>query len=150
LKLLGVDAGCSGAVCLLNTLTGDTTVEDLQLEGDRTLNCNWFFGRLLEWEPDAAVVEGVFRPNSLVQMKGEIVACCKLFQLPITTVAVVTWKKALLGQNTSDKRISIDRCRHLYPNADLLRPTPKQTKKTVNADRAEAVLLAHYLSSTHR
>lgn len=148
MKLLGVDAGQSGAIALLNTETGEVEIEDTEIEFDGTLNCSWFFAKLTEWEPDAAIIEGVFKPNSLVQQKGEFLACCKLFQLPLTVVAISTWKKAMLGSNTKDKKVSINKCCELYPTAQINRATPAGRKMKPDDNRAEAVLLAEYLRRT--
>jgi hypothetical protein len=147
-RVLGVDAGRAGAVALIDTETGEVRIEDTQLECDRTLNCHWFLERLVEWEPEYAVIENVFKPNSLVEMKGEFQAVCKLAGVPLTHVAVVTWKKKVLGDNTSDKQRSIACTQRLYPQADLNRLSPKKKLPSVNDDRAEAVLLAHYLLTT--
>lgn len=104
--------------------------------------------RLIEWEPVAAGIENVFKDHRLFDMKGEIKACCKLASVPLTHIAVVTWKTKVLGQNTSDKKRSIACCQRLYPNADLLRATPMGKKMNVNGDRAEAVLIAHHIRTT--
>lgn len=150
MKLLGIDAGVSGAWCLLDTTNDETIIEDAEMEPDRTLNCSHLFSRLVEWEPDAAIIENCFRPNSLVQMVGEYLACMKLFQTPVTKIAVTTWKRAVLSQNTSDKKVSIACAQQLYPTADIYRLSPKKKKPVANADRSEAVLLAHYLKSISR
>lgn len=145
MKVLGIDCGKTGAVALLDTETNNTTIEDTVVDDDGSLDCDWFFGRLLEWEPEEAVIEAVYRPNSLVEMKGEFGACCKLFGVPLLSVAVVTWKRRLLGENTSDKQVSIECASKLFPSAALNRPSPKGRKVSPNADRAESLLLAAYL-----
>ena len=150
MKWLGIDAGRTGAVALLNDKTDEVLLEDTQTEHDGSLNCGWFFERLTEWEPDAAVMEQLFNRKSLMYMGGEFGACCKLFQLPLTHVAAKTWKKAVLGFSTDDKKVSIATCERLYSTVSLLRWTPKATKQVKNADRAEALLLAHWLMTTHR
>lgn len=148
MRLLGIDAGCQGAIALLDTDTKQVLIEDNQLEGDRSLNCHWFLEKLVEWEPVAAIIENVFKPNSLVQMKGEFQAVCKLADVPLTHVAIVTWKRKVLGENTSDKQRSIECVQRLYPNAPINRQSPKKRKEAPNDDRSEATLLAHYLSLT--
>lgn len=142
MRALGIDCGKTGAVALI----ADTvSVEDVQTTPDGGLDCDWFFGLLERWSPDCAVIEAVYRPNCLVEMKGEYVACCKLYGIPLTSVPVVTWKKRLLGSNTSDKKVSLSKCSTLYPQANILRPSPKGRTLTQSPDRAEAVLLADWL-----
>lgn len=148
MKLLGIDCGRQGAIALLNTDDDTVMVADTELEGDRTLNCHWFLERVSDWEPDQAVIENVFKPNSLVEMKGEFQAVCKLAELPLSHVAVVTWKLRVLGVNSSDKERSIECVRKLYPNAPVNRPSPKGRTSSPNHDRCEAVLLAHWLRLT--
>jgi len=144
-KLLGIDAGKSGSVALLDTDSKRTFIEDTVIEDDGSLDCRWFSDRLLEWEPVAAIIEAVYKPNSLVEMKGEFKGVCKTLNIPIRSVAIVSWKTLVIGQNTSDKKRSIECAQRLYPQADLIRLSPKQQKPVLNADRAEALLLAHYM-----
>jgi hypothetical protein len=143
--VLGVDAGKSGACALLddNSLLD---IRDLPLDDDGELDGPLFFEWLCGWEPRLLVVEDCFRPKSLVTMCGEIRAVAKLAGVSRLVAAVVTWKKAVLGENTSDKKKSVAKCRSLFPSADLVRPGAR----TDNADRAEAVLLAHWGLQTRK
>jgi hypothetical protein len=146
--ICGIDVGKTGAIALLDTTATiyDTPMLwDIETLNDGTIDAFWFYTLLDQWGADVAVIEGVFRPNSLVKLAGEVSAICKLKEIPLTIVPVVTWKKEILGENTSDKKRSIELCQQIYPTANLNRPSPKIQKPVPNADRAEALLLAEYL-----
>jgi hypothetical protein len=140
LKLVGVDAGVTGAVALLDTAADTIDVHDIELDGDRQLDARWLFHLLLEWEPVRLVTEDTFRVKPLLRQTGAIVAVGQILELDVHVVAVTTWKRALLGQNTNDKRLSIRCAQQLAPQAQLRKPRAR----TDSADRAEAVLLALY------
>ena len=144
MKVVGIDAGVSGAVALYNTATTELEIYDIELDGFRRLNAKWLFDLLLEWEPDTLATEDTFRPKSLIHQTGGIVAVAQILEIPYRLVAVTTWKKAVLGENTSDKEKSINKCKELFPKqVNLLR---KPRARTDSPDRAEAVLIAYYLT----
>lgn len=88
------------------------------------------------------VTEAVFRPNSLVRLLGAVEAIAEVAgDFGVLVTPVVTWKKAVLGSNSSDKAVSIARCRDLWPTLSLKR-TPRAT--TDSHDFAESALLAYY------
>jgi len=136
MKIAGVDAGQKGCVALFDTVEDIFTLHDNVLLEDRTLDTRWLFDLLLEWEPDIVIVEDCFRGKKIIRFAGEVAAVAKILGVELQVINVATWKKEMLGQNTSNKSVSINRCKKLRPEVDLIR------KRTENADRAEAVLLA--------
>lgn len=146
--LCGVDCGSAGSVAFVDSDSGDAEVFDTELTTDRLLDCQWLLQVLLDKEPAKAVIEYCFKPLSLVRMLGRFEAVFDLASVPLEVVAVSKWKTKVLGENTKDKDRSIRLCQQLYPQADLLRPTPAGRKKNIDHNRAEAVLLAHYLRLT--
>jgi hypothetical protein len=149
LKIVGIDLGKKGYCALYDTDYRDTpTTFPLPLDHNEELDAHQLLTLLLDADVKAAVMEKVFKPNVLVRMYGEVVAVCKVLQMEvIERVAVVTWKKAVLGQNTSDKEVSIAKCEELFPKLDLtLPPSNRKRKKTKNDDKAEAALLAKWLA----
>lgn len=149
MKWCGIDLGKSGALALIDTESGEVKVEDTQLDEFRELDCVWAFTLLNDWEPDSAILESCFNNNGLVEMGGQYIAICRLLQIPIQKVAPSKWKRAVLGASTNDKERSIACVQKLYPQADLLRPTPAGRMTNIDHNRAEAVLLAHQLRLTH-
>lgn len=146
MKLLGIDNGKSGSCALYNTLTEEVDVVDNEVLFDGTLDSHWFFTKLNEWEPDAAIIEFCFNNNGLVEMGGEFISVCKLMQVPIQKVSATKWKKAVLGSSANNKPLSVKKCCDLLPQANISRPTPAGRKTNLDHNRAEAVLLALYLS----
>lgn len=144
----GVDCGCEGSVAVIDSDSEEVWVEDTQLTPDRTLDGHWLLSLLMEHSPTLAVIEYCFKPLSLVRMLGQFEGVLSLCQVDCEVVAVSKWKKAVFGENHKDKQRSIDLCLQLYPKADLWRPTPAGRKKNLDHNRAEAVLLAHYLKSS--
>ncbi len=145
MKILGVDAGRTGAYAMFDTTANSLTVGDLPTDDDG-LQAQKFFQTILEWEPDVLVTEDTFQPKSLVRMTGEVVALGKLAVAIVEVVAVVTWKKRVLGENSSDKSLSIAKAKELFPDVDLMRPRARKPSH----DRAEAVNLAWYYHDLHR
>lgn len=145
MKLAAVDNGKSGAIALLHSDTMSLHIEDTKLDNNRELDCGWVFELLSEWEPDAAIIEGCFKNNDLVEMGGEFKAICRLLNIPLTKVAIASWKKNIFGRNHNDKELSVNTCLQLLPNAPLDRPTPKGRKVNLDHNRAEAALLSLYL-----
>lgn len=146
MKFCGIDNGIYGSIALLNP-DGSTVISDTQLNDKRTLDVHWAFQWINDNEPDYCVIEVCHNNNPLVEMGGKWIAVCELMSVPIMKVAVNKWKKATLGISTKEKKVSIAKCMELYPSADLNRPTPKLKKVSLNADRAEALLLAHWLKT---
>lgn len=143
MKVAGCDAGKAGAVAVLDTATQDVDILDIPLDGHRDLDTQLLFQWLLERSPDRLVVEDCWQPKTLVLMCGEVAAVAKLLGADFRRVAVSTWKKAVLGENTSDKQRSIEQCKILAPQALLRKPKCR----TDSPDRAEAVLLAIYAAT---
>lgn len=146
----GLDAGVEGAVAFVSDASDEVAVFDTHLTADRTLDGLWLLERLTEQEPVAAVIEYCFQPLSLVRMVGQFEGVLSLCGVPCEVAAVSKWKTAVFGENHKDKQRSIDLCLQLYPKADLWRPTPAGRKKNLDHNRAEAVLLAHYLKSSRQ
>ena len=140
MTLLGVDAGQKGGICVLRDGEVDQLWE-MPLLDDRTLDSVSFFNQVSEHHPDKMIIEQCFKPISLLWMCGEITSLCKLIDCGIHIVSPNRWKKAILGQVTSDKAISITRCQELYPDVNLIPPRCRVPKDGL----AEAVLVARYL-----
>ena len=146
MKIAGIDCGVKGSCALLDTEADSAPVFfDIPLNDDRQIDTHALFTKLLEFEPDVVVTEFTFKPISLIQQTGEVMAVAKILQCHLEVVAVSRWKTAVLGTNTSDKEVSITRAQALYPTAEFVKPRCR----TVSPDRCEAALLAHwYLQST--
>lgn len=141
MKIVGVDLGKEGAVAHLDTADDSLTVFDMPIDTSGRIDSHELFQRWLDWEPDLAVIEGVWRPLSLVRQAGAVEAICGVLQIECKAVAVVNWKVAMTGVNTNNKELSIQRCKQIRPDAQLRR---NARCRTDSADRAEAVLLALY------
>lgn len=144
MKVVGCDCGKRGAVALMNS-GKPVVVVDTVLNSKEELDANWFLHLLLDWEVESdphalLVMEDCWRPKTLVQFVGKVKAVSEIVGIEYLTVAINTWKTRILGTNTRDKSKSIALCQKLYPSVDLLRPGAR----TLNADRAEALLLAKY------
>ena len=139
MKLLGVDLGKSGAIAELDTTTNSISVYDMPIDSDGRLDSHALFTRLIEFEPNAAVCEDVWRPVSLVRQAGALEAVCGILQCDCRRVAVVSWKRHYFGENTNDKQRSIRKCQELAPEVNLLKSS---RSRVPSPDRAEAVLLA--------
>lgn len=143
--LVGVDLGKSGAIAW-HTPT-ETGVVDMPLDDGGDLDANEVAALLTrvlpadEYANSLVVCEAVFRPNSLCEQLGALRAICQIVDRRLLVVPVVRWKKAVLGCNTSDKKVSIDCAKRLYPDVPLRRTSRCRTD---SPDRAEALLLAHF------
>ena len=145
MRVLGIDCGKEGALALIDTKTEEVVIEDAVMKDDGTLDCNWCFRLLMEWQPTAAAIEQCFRPQSLVRMEGSYQAVAELLSVTLYRIPVTTWKRSMVGQNTNNKGLSISCCQQLFPSADINRLSPIRRKPSPNADRAEALLIAAHL-----
>jgi hypothetical protein len=148
LKLLGIDNGLEGALALLDTESGEVLVADTKLDPFREIDCHWIFTLLTDWEPDHACIEICHNNNGLVERGGYYIGICRLLQIPVLKADVRSWKRKVLGTSTNDKTLSVTTCQRLFPQADIDRPTPKGKRVNKDHNRAEAVLLSHYLQTT--
>lgn len=144
--VLGVDPGLTGAWAMLDASGGLVAVEDLPVIRDGRLawiDADALFSRLLEvrgGKTMRAVVERVHampRNGSQAAFSqgatlGSILAALQLVRARIELVPPAVWKRA--AGLTSDKGLSLDRARLLFPDAPLDR------KK--DHGRAEALLIA--------
>ena len=145
---LAIDPGITGAIAILD---GDGTLEllaDLPVIRDHSLA--WIDGAELQsivrdasgGRPCRAVVERVSAmPRQGVSSSfafgvgfGSVLGVLQAMHLPIELITPVVWKRAL--GLTSEKRVSLDRARLLFPTADL--------RLAKHDGRAEAALLAYY------
>lgn len=145
---LGVDPGLTGALALLD---GDGALEllaDLPIVRDRSLA--WVDGGQLQsllldalrGRQCRAVVErvsamprqGVASSFAFGVGLGSILSVLQALHLPLELVTPGVWKRCL--GLTSDKGVSIDRARLLYPQAEL--------HLAKHDGRAEALLIAHH------
>ena len=150
----GIDLGKKGAVAFYDTKVRDVTAyHKLPLNDEGELDSPCFLNLMLDVDPKAAVMEQVFRPNSVVKFWGAALAVCQILGCsPIEQAAVVTWKKAMLGEKTGDKSISIRVCEATIPFLSTVPTMPstgsgkkKSTVKTKDDNIAEAALLAKWL-----
>jgi len=141
----GIDCGLSGALAFLSDSPADLCVYDTPLTEKGTVDWEGVVALFGTHCPQQAIIEICFNNLGLVKMAGGFIALLSYVGVPTVETAVVSWKKALFGENHKDKERSIALCQQLYPKADLWRPTPKGKKKNLDHNRAEAVLLAHYL-----
>ncbi len=144
-KFVGVDLGNSGAVAIWNGKADSSpTIHLFPIKEDGELNAAEL-SRLLLATGDRrdlfVVFERVFKPLSLVRKQGAAQAVCDTLGIDCEATAVVTWKKRVLGENSNDKQISVNRAKELWPGIDLKR-TPRS--RTDWHDAAEASLLAYY------
>lgn len=143
MKIAGIDAGCSGAVALLDTDKNSVEVSDIVLDSDRSLDAHWLFGILIDFKPAKVITEYTFKPLSLVQQTGAIRAVSQIVGANHYVVPVTTWKRKMLGTNTNDKEVSITCVKKLMPTTESLLRRNSRCKKD-SPDRAEAILLALY------
>jgi hypothetical protein len=148
MRLLGIDNGLGGSLALLDTDTNTVEIKDVQLTPLRELDCPWIFQTISDWGPDRAVIEYCHNNNGLVERGGYYIAVCNLLEVPIEKIAVNKWKKAILGQSTNNKPLSVETCQRLLPQADISRPSPKRRVVKPDHNRAEAALMALYLKRT--
>jgi hypothetical protein len=146
MKVAAIDLGKTGCLCLLDTKENTLELHDVELDYAERLDASWLFNTLLDWEAEQLIIEDVFRRKSLIYQAGAAVAVSQLLNIPVTIIAVVTWKKAILGENTNNKEVSIKKCLELYPQSETLLKKPRA--RTYSPDRAESVLLAHYLKQS--
>ncbi len=144
--VIGVDAGKSGAAAAYNVAANSFDVIDLPLDSERDLDAVAFYSWMCKFDPSYLVVEDCWQPLTLIRMCGEIAAVGKLAGAVVERIAVCTWKIDMLGVNSSDKELSLKKCKQLRPEINLLK-TPRAKKPS--ADRAEAVLLALYAAKIY-
>lgn len=120
----------------------------MPLKDDRELDCSALFHLLIDWEVERGIIEQCFSNNDLVEMGGKIIAVAELVGCRVEKVSVARWKKSVFGHVSNVKQEAIDLCQRLYPNADILRPTPKGRKMNPDHNRADAVLMCHHLRRT--
>ncbi len=148
---IGIDPGLYGAIAILNE---DKFVEVYDMpvmhkgEGVVKNQVNAAgVANILRKFPSASVVielvnampgQGVSSVFSLGDSFGSLRGVTAALGLPVTFVHPIKWKKYYTL--TSDKEIARAKAINMYPNAEL------GLKK--HSDRAEALLLAHYLWAT--
>lgn len=157
---LAIDIGLTGALAAVDSY-GTARVVDLPTVPDgktRRLDGRALIVALREFWPlngsDAMLVFEDVRPRpmgngnghgntmhsqgSLMRSRGAIEAACDIARVPMVTVQPATWKRHL-GLLKSEKGASREKALALYPAlADRL-------KRVKDHNRAEAVLLAHWL-----
>jgi len=142
---IGIDLGKEGAVAALTeTESGwDVLVLPLPLREDRDLDAVALYKMLSHYEGVAKSIwwEATFRPNSLVRMQGAVDAVASLIDAPAAAVAVVTWKKAILGENTNDKERSLAWVRSRFLGVNLRRTARSRVD---SHDFAEAICIGAY------
>jgi hypothetical protein len=146
---IGIDLGKEGAVAVLTK--GDegwsVEVQPMPLREDRDLDSEALLDVLFRVEQKGYPAdlrirwEATFRPNSLVRMQGAVDAIASLVSKDAEAVAVVTWKKSILGENTDDKERSLAWVRSRFPAANLRRT---KRSRTDSHDFAEAICIGAY------
>lgn len=142
---IGIDLGKEGAVAVLKKGDDGWTVDvqPMPLRADRDLDSEALLKLLVDNEDGLQRIrwEATFRPNSLVRMQGAVDAIASLVSSKAEATAVVTWKKAILGENTDDKERSLAWVRSRFPAANLRRT---KRSRTDSHDYAEAICIGAY------
>ena len=149
---LGIDPGLTGALALLDRDGHAELIADLPIIRDKSLA--WVSGgelqslllNALQGRKCRAIVERVSAmPRQGVASSfafgvgfGSILGVLQTLQLPLELVTPSVWKRAL--GLSSEKRVSLDKARLLFPAADL--------RLAKHDGRAEALLLAHWAQRT--
>lgn len=142
-----VDPGVSGAVAFINTDTKEINVFDLPLLSigkRKTINPYAFGGTLNVHQPDVLIIENVAtRPGQGISSSGNFMyGAGVLFgvagglDIPAEFVAPASWKRRL-GLIGKSKEASRSLAIRLFPAAS------SHLKRKKDADRAEAILMAH-------
>lgn len=151
---IGCDPGLSGAVARLDSITGDLRVEDMptvavERNGKAKRDIDHFaLARMLDDMASEAgtqfVIEavGAGKGQGTTSMfafgraYGVLIGCAAATFCPIEFVTPAVWKRKV--GVTSDKNTSLARASELFPDY------VHRWKRKMDADRAEAVLLAYW------
>lgn len=142
---IGVDPGKSGALAIMyldddrRILRTKIVPFDEQLYRDALVCCSGDRAVCLVEKVGAMPGQGVVSMFSFGQNYGFTQGMLTALSIPYQLVPPRTWKKEF--SLTGDKQMSIDVCKRLFPNVNLL-PTPRCRKE--NDGMAEALLMAEY------
>lgn len=151
---IGIDPGQEGAIAAITPdgiLTCDidgSLVDGIRFLGQLTQD--YLIQGVVIEKVNAMPRQGVSSSFKFGVTYGHLRGACIALGIPIIAEPVPrVWKKAIFGAGVTDgkekaeqKRMARDKARELYPTTgDLL-------KRVKDADRAEALLLAHYGTMT--
>lgn len=139
LKLyMGIDPGAKGGIALITERGGAIA---FPYSTDKLIEiCRWCEIRTTTVENVHAMPhQGVSSTFAFGRNLGVILGVLEAFEVPYTYAEPRTWKKHF-GLN-KDKQKSIDKCKELFPDVDLL-PTSRSRKESDGM--AEALLICLY------
>lgn len=147
MKVLGLDPGVKGALCIIDSQTKEVFTHPISLLDGR-IDVKAIGQFLFQHKPDIAFVEQVHgmpkhssKGNFTFGMNhGLVLACLYFLEIPVVFVAPVTWKIFLFGSRTIGKVEAIDFTIMNYPSVNLL----PGKKRTPHDGIADAVCIAEY------
>lgn len=164
--IIGVDPGAKGAIGVIDS-TGNYGVYDIPVivvkKGKKKktmidlINLNILIGdiigkysyvgidnRVEAWVESVHSMpgQGVVAMFSMGRGLGNIEMVLTCHNIPINWVSPQKWKKEVIFGAGSDKLISIDKAKELFPNCEFQRKRPRSMEDMDG--RAEAMLIAEY------
>jgi hypothetical protein len=162
LVCIGVDLGLSGAIAAIGPDPGTAHVADLPTiptDGGKRLDTRGILELIRQWWPAKGTAMLVFEDvrarmqgnggrafnsmrsqTSLIESRGILLATCDVLRLSPVLVQPASWKRkyGLIG---AEKDASRQTALRLFPKME------PALKRKADHNRAEALLLAHYLYS---
>lgn len=147
MKVLGVDPGQKGALCIIDTEAHTVFTLPVCLHEGR-IDVRTIGKFIHTHRPDIAYVEQVHgmpkhssKGNFTFGVNhGLVLACIYFMDIPVRFIAPVTWKIAVLGSRSATKETAIEHVTSKYPTVDLFPPR----KRTPHDGIADAVCIAEY------
>lgn len=147
MKVLGIDPGVKGALCIIDTDTNDIFTHPISLLDGR-IDVKAIGQFLFQHKPDIAYIEQVHgmpkhssKGNFTFGLNhGLVLACVYMLEIPTVFVAPVTWKILILGSRSVGKTESIQFTQNNHPQVNLL----PGKKKVPHDGIADAVCIAEY------
>ena len=146
-RVLGVDPGKTGAICLMDGETVEVKLlplagKELDLDAITHLLGNWMDIDLAVFEKVGAMPgQGVTSMFTFGMATGMLHGIVAAFGIPRQIVTSQRWKKIVLAGTAKDKDAAIAHCRRRYPAVSLL-PTARSRK--ANPNLADAICIAEY------
>lgn len=140
---IGIDPGARGGIGLVGTTEQGVEIVDATPYTNQSLiaMCEVFQGRCKVFVENVHAMpnQGVTSMFTFGKSFGYILGVLDAFQMDVTLVDPRTWKKHF--GISADKQQSINKCKDLYPEVNLL-PTPRCRRESDGM--AESLLLARY------
>lgn len=149
MTFIGIDVGAKGGIAVIDgdkvyafPYSNDKLKEILKIYQETELLCyveeQWGFSKY-------GVKQGTKAIFSLGKSYGTILGMLQALDIPYQVIPAKTWKKEFCLN--SDKRLSIEVCKALYPKLNLL---PTERCKKESDGMAEATLIATYAQRATR